>query len=86
MSCLIDPSIGFGCDVGQKLFTPTEVFPSRYAGVASPAAGARDFDRYGRARVSRISHLHVCPYSSCEGTVISTACLPNEIDTLFYLS
>ena len=86
VSCLIDPSIGFGCDVGQKLFTPTEVFPSRYAGVASPAAGARDFDRYGRARVSRISHLHVCPYSSCEGTVISTACLPNEIDTLFYLS
>ena len=37
--CLIDPEVGFECALAQKLFTPSETFPSRYAGVAPSAVG-----------------------------------------------
>jgi hypothetical protein len=44
VGCLIDPSLGFACPLARKLFAARESFPSRYAGVAPPAAGAAAFD------------------------------------------
>jgi len=42
--CLIDPEVGFDCALAQRLFTPSETFPSRYAGVAPSAVGKPGFD------------------------------------------
>lgn len=49
--CLIDPEVGFECALAQKLFTPSETFPSRYAGVAPSAVGKPDFDGEAEGRV-----------------------------------
>ena len=42
--CLIDPEVGFDCALAQRLFTPSETFPTRYAGVAPSAVGKPGFD------------------------------------------
>ena len=49
--CLIDPEVGFECALAQRLFTPSETFPSRYAGVAPSAVGKPDFDGEAEGRV-----------------------------------
>ena len=48
--CLIDPEVGFDCALAQRLFTPSETFPSRYAGVAPSAVGKPGFDGEAEGR------------------------------------
>jgi len=48
--CLIDPEVGFDCALAQRLFTPSETFPTRYAGVAPSAVGKPGFDGEAEGR------------------------------------
>ena len=48
--CLIDPEVGFDCALARRLFTPSETFPSRYAGVAPSAVGKPGFDGEAEGR------------------------------------
>ena len=49
--CLIDPEVGFACALARSSFAPSEIFPTRYAGVAPPEAGKRSFDGEAEGRV-----------------------------------